>query len=568
MATSGVVLRPLDCTPSPSSPRGYGCNSSGVAGDGSGEEEEESIQIFVAMAGKALIPLRILTSDTIASVKMRIQSLKRGMYVKQQKLVHDGRELARDTSRVKDYGIRPRDVIHLVLRVSDLLQVVVKSGGGREYMLKVDRSSSRKPAARSQSLSTSRHEDQGLILRGERLDDKRLIEDFLLEDDAEVHIVARKAAKVRTWHVGGGGTEVFIEDEKRSKRRGATALIESGVVSCQPEIQVPESLLDMLGEINAGLDQGFSPVLSSAGTGGAYCMLDRSGSKALAIFKPMDEEPMAENNPRGLPLSISGEGLKRGTIAGQGALREVAAYVLDHPRSGPRALAGKNEKGFAGVPPTVMVRCCHAGAAFSEPEKLGSLQQFVYSWSNCEDMGPARFPVDEVHKIAILDIRLANTDRNGSNILVCESPDTSSMELVPIDHGYCLPSKFEDCTFEWLTWNQSRHPFSKPSLEYIASLDADKDLELLEQHGWRIGVESARVLRVSTMLLQRGAAAGLCAFDIGSMMCRDALDSKSAIERMLEEAEGCVLPETSQEAFMEALAQVMDYHFQQPHTQR
>ena len=48
------------------------------------------------------------------------------------------------------------------------------------------------------------------------------------------------------------------------------------------------------------------------------------------MFKPIDQEPMAVNNPHGLPLSLDGEGLKKGTRVGEGALREVAAYLLDH----------------------------------------------------------------------------------------------------------------------------------------------------------------------------------------------------------------------------------------------
>ncbi|GJP57349.1 hypothetical protein CLOM_g16372, partial [Closterium sp. NIES-68] len=61
-------------------------------------------------------------------------------------------------------------------------------------------------------------------------------------------------------------------------------------------------------------------------------------------------------------------------------------------------------------------------------------------------MGPSRFPASEVHKIAVLDMRLANTDRNGANILVQRVDGPSGVKLIPIDHGYCIPDKFEDCT--------------------------------------------------------------------------------------------------------------------------
>ncbi|KAK1321468.1 hypothetical protein QJS10_CPA03g00882 [Acorus calamus] len=89
-------------------------------------------------------------------------------------------------------------------------------------------------------------------------------------------------------------------------------------------------------------------------------MLDAMGRKYIAVFKPIDEEPMAENNPRGLPVSLDGEGLKRGTRVGEGALREVAAYLLDHPKSGRRTFLN-GDVGFSGVPPTVMVRCSQSG---------------------------------------------------------------------------------------------------------------------------------------------------------------------------------------------------------------
>jgi hypothetical protein len=176
------------------------------------------------------------------------------------------------------------------------------------------------------------------------------------------------------------------------------------------------------------------PVMSAEGSGGVYFMRDATGQKNVAVFKPIDEEPMAENNPRGLPLSTDGEGMKRGTIVGEGALREVAAYILDHPvddcRSGPSV-------GFSGVPPTTLVQSIHRGKSF----KIGSLQMFMDNNGSSEDMGPRAFPVKEVHKIAVLDIRLANADRHAGNILVHREEEGGSYKLIPIDHGYCLPEK-------------------------------------------------------------------------------------------------------------------------------
>lgn len=169
-------------------------------------------------------------------------------------------------------------------------------------------------------------------------------------------------------------------------------------------------------------------------------MQDSCGQKFVSVFKPIDEEPMGVNNPRGLPLSSDGEGLKKGTRVGEGAFREVAAYILDHPESGRRSLFG-DEKGFAGVPPTVMVKCFHKG--FNHPDdvvvKVGSLQMFMDNNGSCEDMGPGAFPVKEVHKISVLDIRMANADRHAGNILLSRDSEDGQTVLIPIDHGYCFP---------------------------------------------------------------------------------------------------------------------------------
>lgn len=287
-------------------------------------------------------------------------------------------------------------------------------------------------------------------------------------------------------------------------------------------------------------------------------MLDATGSKKVSVFKPIDEEPMAVNNPRGLPLSVDGEGLKKGTRVGEGALRECAAYLLDHPKSGRRSFSGE-ALGFAGVPPTVIVRCLHSG--FNHPDgitpKIGSLQGFMDNNGSCEDMGPSAFPVGEVHKIAVLDMRMANADRHAGNILMSKGEDGQTV-LIPIDHGYCLPESFEDVTFDWLYWPQARRPFSSETIEYIKSLDAEEDIALLKFYGWDMPLESARTLRISTMLLKKGVERGLTPFTIGNIMCRETLNKESVIEEIVQEALDSALPDSSEDAFLETVSHVMD----------
>jgi hypothetical protein len=273
----------------------------------------------------------------------------------------------------------------------------------------------------------------------------------------------------------------------------------------------------------AGLAGGLSPQLAPAGTGGSYFLHDVDGEK-VAVFKPEDEEPLAINNPkqhRGSSSvgAASSEGLRRGTRPGEGAAREVAAWVLDHGH-------------FSGVPPTALVSC-YVNQPSGGTVKVGSLQQFVASEGDCEERGVSQFPAQEVHKVAILDMRLGNTDRNASNILACKVPGASGSEwrLVPIDHGYCLPASLEDLSFEWQYWPQAEQPFSEESLAYIAALDAEADISILKAHGVYLRPECLRVFRVCTQVLKKGAAAGLTPSQIAGIMCRE-FTGASPLERL------------------------------------
>ena len=70
--------------------------------------------------------------------------------------------------------------------------------------------------------------------------------------------------------------------------------------------------------------------------------------------------------------------------------------------------------------------------------------------------------------------------------------------------------------------------------------------------------KSARTLRISTMLLKKGAERGLTPFAIGSIMRRENLKEESVIEEIVQEAQDSVLPFTSEAAFLETLSQIMD----------
>jgi phosphatidylinositol 4-kinase type 2 len=249
----------------------------------------------------------------------------------------------------------------------------------------------------------------------------------------------------------------------------------------------PRQLKAIVQEARRGFALGFKPVLSLDGSAGTYFLHD-TRKQRVAVFKPADEEPYAENNPRGY-LQQPGQPmrLRDGVDPGHACIREVAAFLLDHDS-------------FSGVPMTTLAEARHpafntngsrlkvseGGAAIGahsllgsmmltspsstsslttyaadradRASKAGSFQEFIRVECTMDDISPSKISVEEVHKIAILDIRILNADRNAANLLVRRRYDNNELELVPIDHGYCLRSVADVSWMDWcwLDWPQSK----------------------------------------------------------------------------------------------------------------
>ena len=277
---------------------------------------------------------------------------------------------------------------------------------------------------------------------------------------------------------------------------------------------------DIVKAIKIGVD----PIPVHSGLGGAYYFRNSRG-ESVAIVKPTDEEPFAPNNPKGFVGKALGQpGLKRTVRVGETGFREVAAYLLDYDH-------------FANVPPTALVKITHSifnvndGVNGNKPHqkeqvsKIASFQQFIPHDFDASDHGTSSFPVAAVHRIGILDIRILNTDRHAGNLLVRKLNDSAGrfaqVELIPIDHGLCLPESLEDPYFEWIHWPQASIPFSEDELEYIKNLDSIRDSEMLRMELPMIREACLRVLVLCTIFLKEAAAFGLCLAEIGEMMSRE-----------------------------------------------
>jgi len=222
------------------------------------------------------------------------------------------------------------------------------------------------------------------------------------------------------------------------------------------------------------LEKGDSS-LCPTGVGGTYFVYQ--GDEKISVFKPIDEEPGAVNNPKNSLINPI-------LPSGKGANREVAAYALDHT----------SDMSFAGIPETCMIEVNTPAGL-----KKGSLQKYIVNAGDCSDLGANKFSTEEVHRIGVFDIRSLNMDRNDENLLV-QVNSLGEHHLIPIDHTYCFPEKI-DAYFTWQYWSQAKKPFSKDILSYIESIDVISDAKLLIQH--EIDEISVRNVVAATMLLQK-----------------------------------------------------------------
>jgi hypothetical protein len=271
-------------------------------------------------------------------------------------------------------------------------------------------------------------------------------------------------------------------------------------------------------------------------TGGVYALQQKTeeGGATLAVFKPEDEETGASD---GKVRCGDPNPERAGMVVGGGACRERAAYVLD-----------KQSGHFSGVPPTQLA--CIASKGLGRPRR-GSIQQFCVNDGSVEDRYDLlqRASALQAQRIAILDMRIFNTDRHGGNVLCTEAHDVAApssnqhlekvgeddevdegeeveqrpdednadnntntappeVKLVPIDHALTLPSwqHLSEAYFDWGMWPQAHLPWHADVIATVAALDPANDAKQLRELGMQ--ESSIATMEICTTVLKAAVLQG------------------------------------------------------------
>lgn len=164
---------------------------------------------------------------------------------------------------------------------------------------------------------------------------------------------------------------------------------------------------DFVQRIHEGLESGKMRFeLAAPSNSAPYYILE--GNEKVAIFKAAERETQSRD----------------GITVQQGVYGELIGYQL----------------GFEDdVPLTVLVNLSinpeGLNLVHKGPQKFGSLQQWNRQAQNLLSIPEKKHYDNAIQRLAILDLRILNTDRHGNNVLF----DTTTNRVIPIDHGCVCP---------------------------------------------------------------------------------------------------------------------------------
>lgn len=296
-----------------------------------------------------------------------------------------------------------------------------------------------------------------------------------------------------------------------------TSWVQRRLISRMEEAVYRQGRSPLVQEAEEELKRGISPRLVTVGASGAYWMRRSTGSK-IAIFKPFDEELFAPNNPLGgFRRGVLGQRhLRRGIRVGEGAHREVAAYLVDQFFS------------FGIVPQTCYASFTHRIFFVTREDwfhrvpkrKMGSFQEYAEGVISLEHLPMERWEemtLEQFQKLVLLDVIVGNMDRNTGNILLGEG------RMVAVDHALSFGDQHEKLSFwYWRYFSHSKRPFV-PSLVALLQDFPTKGLIEFLGEGAHLEPPCLARMRERVALFREGVLQGLTPHALWPLMRVDLL---------------------------------------------
>ncbi|KAH7832664.1 putative polyubiquitin [Monocercomonoides exilis] len=171
------------------------------------------MKIFVGMLSGKVLALNVENTDTVASVKKKVED-EEGIPPERQILVFSGEQLE-DRKTLRECGVCEECTLYVVIRKKFGMSILVKTTTGKTFTLNVERTDTIEAVKRKiQDKGGIRAEQQILMFSGERLEEGKTLRDYGVEKEDIVRLVY-KISKMQLCLKGTHGRDDYLNAESK-----------------------------------------------------------------------------------------------------------------------------------------------------------------------------------------------------------------------------------------------------------------------------------------------------------------------------------------------------------------